>query len=214
MASHQPGNFDELVVGRAVPWWSCANRDMGEMAAHVTQLLPNLRPTLRAQKYGARDNNCKLTAARPADGTRFRVHVAHSEISYLTGCGAAASAAVRMPSGVGTELEDARARRGASRAPGASASDVNRQWSGGTTAAIPDRLKNIDLDGLSSWPPVRRRCTRRPSTPLARGGATGVETERPSFVNGVCRRRKLFSEAQTCTSESRGSRLRQRHSCT
>jgi len=148
VTGHQPDNIDELVVGRAVPRWSCADHDMGEMAARVTPLLPGVRPTVRAQKEAARDNKRKLAATRPTDGERFRAHVAQSGIIDLTGLGgAAASAAVRMASSVAAVAEDAGATRGASRAVGAYVSDVNGQSSGGTTAPIPGTLGNIDLDG-------------------------------------------------------------------
>ena len=148
VAGHQPDNLEELVVGRAVPRWSCADHDLGEMAARVTPLLPGVRPTVRAQKEAARDNKRKVAAMRPTDGERFRAHQAQSEIIDLTGLGgAAASTAVRTASGVAAVAEDAGATRGASRALGAYVSDVNGQSSGGTTAAIPGPLGNINLDG-------------------------------------------------------------------
>jgi len=148
VAGHQPDNLDELVVGRAVPRWSCADHDMGEMAARVTPLLPGVRPTVRAQKEAARDNKRKLAATRPTDGERFHAHVAQSGIFDLTGLGgAAASAAVRTASSVAAVAEDAGATRGALRAVGAYVADVNGQSSGGTTAPIPGTLGNIDSDG-------------------------------------------------------------------
>jgi len=96
VAGHQPDNLEEFVVGRAVPRWSCADHDMGEMAARVTPLLPSVRPTVKAQKEATRDNKRKVAATRPTDGERLSAHEAQSEIIDLTGLGgAAASAAVR-----------------------------------------------------------------------------------------------------------------------
>jgi len=148
VAGHQPDNSEEFFVGRAVPRWSCADHDLGEMAARVTPVLSGVRPTVRAQKEATRDNKRKVAAKRPTDGERFRAHEAQSEIIDLTGLGgAAASAAVRTASGVAAVAEDAGTTRGASRALGAYVSDVNGQSSGSTTAAIPGPLGNIDLDG-------------------------------------------------------------------
>jgi len=147
VAGHQPDNLEELVVGRAVPRWSCADHNLGEMAARNTPLLPGVRPTVRAQKEAERDNKRKLAAMRPTDGERFRAHETQSEIIDLTGLGgAAASAAVRTASGVAV-AEDADPTRGALRALWAYVLDVNGQSSGGTTAAIPGPLGNINLDG-------------------------------------------------------------------
>jgi len=88
---HQPHNLDELVVGRAVPRWSCADHDVGEMQARATPLLPEVRPTFSAQKEAARQNKRRLVATRPKDGERFRTHVGQSGIIDLTCLGGAAT---------------------------------------------------------------------------------------------------------------------------
>jgi len=68
VASHQPDTLEETIVGRAVPRWTCADHDMGEMKARVAPLLTHVRPTLTAQKEAASENKRKLEAARPMEG--------------------------------------------------------------------------------------------------------------------------------------------------
>ena len=148
VSGHQADNLDELVVGRAVPRWSCADHDMGEMQAYVTPLLPEVRRTVRAQNEAAREKKRKLVAERPTDRECFRTHVAQSEIIDLTGVGGAtASTPVRTASSVAAVTEDAGATREASRALGAYVSDVNGQSSGGTTQAIPETLGTMNWEG-------------------------------------------------------------------
>ena len=80
VAGHQPDNLEEEVVDRSVPRWSCADHDMGAMAARVTPPLPGFQPTVKAQKEAARDNKRKVAETGRTDGERFRAHEAQSEI--------------------------------------------------------------------------------------------------------------------------------------